>query len=94
MMKELIWFASIALVVLGHSTQHKSKLNIEQFGNVARFFNTATLCEHKSDVKVKHDDEGRLIISFKTNLKPNESDGKKILFKFAKTKIHKILNRR
>lgn len=82
-MKQFIWFFSIVLVVFGHNSS-KPNLNLEQFGNVSRFFNTAPLCEHKSDVKTRYDDEGRLVISFKTYLKPDESDGNIYLFKTNK----------
>lgn len=78
-MKELICFLSVFLAAFGHSAT-KPKLMIEQFGNVVRFFNTATLCEHKCDAKARFDNEGRQLISFKTNLKPNESDGNFLIF--------------
>lgn len=82
-MKELIWLSGVFLVTLGHSAT-KPMINVEQFGNVVRFFNTATLCEHKSVAKTRFDDEGRLYISFKTNIKPSESDGNDFLNTFSK----------
>lgn len=74
MWKQLIWFISVAYVALGHSAT-KPKLNVEQFGNVVRFFPKATLCEHKCDAKTRFDNEGRLHISFTTTIKPNEYEG-------------------
>ncbi len=74
MMKQLIWLSSLVLVVLGNNIE-KPKLSFEQLGNVVRFFQTGPLCSHEADIKTQHDDEGRLTISYKTKLKPNESDG-------------------
>lgn len=66
---------SVVVVVLGRNTS-KQKLTIEQLGNVSRFFNTAPLCKHNSDIKTGYDDNGRIHISFRTKLEPNESEGK------------------
>lgn len=89
-MKQIIWFFSIVLVVFGHDSS-KPSLNLEQLGNVSRFFRTASLCEHKSDVKTQYDDDGRLVISFKTYLKPNESDGNLHLFETYTKKLQNFL---
>ncbi|XP_037045331.1 uncharacterized protein LOC119080860 [Bradysia coprophila] len=70
-MNKLIWLFAMMVLVLGDNT---FKLNIEQLANISRFYRFAQICEHECDIKTRYEYDGRIIISFKTNIKPKECD--------------------